>query len=67
MALLFRRARTNLVPLLEQAEARLLAGGRPEDAAYYSSKRAPEILQSVQRLSAARDASIVWFEAKVCW
>jgi len=54
MALLFRRARTNMVSLLEQAEARLLAGGRSEEAAHYSSKRAPEILQSVQRLSAPR-------------
>ena len=54
MAILFRRAKTNLVPLLEQTEARLRTAGWPEVAAYYSSKRGPEIIQAVQRLSASR-------------
>jgi hypothetical protein len=54
MAILFRRAKGNLELLLEQTEAELRAGGRPEVAAHYSSRRAPEIVQSVQRLSASR-------------
>jgi|ERR1700693_2053594 len=54
MAILFRRAKGNLTQLLEQTEAELRAEGRTEVAAHYSSRRALEIIQSVQRLSAPR-------------
>jgi hypothetical protein len=54
MAILFRRAKGSLTPLLEQVEGELRAGGRTEVAAHYSSKRALEIIESVQRLSARR-------------
>ena len=54
MAVLFRRAKGNLGPLLEQTEAGLRAGGCPEIAAHYSSRRTVEVIQSVQRLSASR-------------
>ena len=54
MAILFRRARANLVPLLERVEAELRAGGFEEVAQHYSLKRAPGIIESVQRLSASR-------------
>jgi hypothetical protein len=54
MAILFRRAKGNLTPLLERVEAELQAGGRSEVAAHYSSRRTLEIIQSVQRLSASR-------------
>ena len=54
MAILFRRARAKLIPLLEQVEAELRAGGFEDVAQYYSLKRAPGIIDSVQRLSASR-------------
>jgi hypothetical protein len=54
MAILFRRAKGNLPLLLERVEDQLRAAGRTEAAAHYSPKRALEIIQSVQRLSAPR-------------
>jgi hypothetical protein len=54
MGILFRRAKGNLIPLLERTEADLWTGGLPEVAAHYSSRRAQEIIQSVQRLSNPR-------------
>jgi len=54
MTVLFRRAKGNLAPLLEQIEAGLRAGEYPEIAGYYLSRRAAEIIQSVQRISASR-------------
>ena len=54
MAILFRRAKGSLAPLLERVEGELRAGGRTDVAVHYSSKRAPEIIQSVQRLSVPR-------------
>jgi hypothetical protein len=54
MTILFRRAKGNLIPLLDQVEAGLRAGAFPEVAIHYSPKRAQEIIQSVQRLSASR-------------
>jgi hypothetical protein len=54
MAVLFRRAKGNLGPLLEQTEAVLRAEGQAGVAAHYSSKRTLEIIQSVQRLSTPR-------------
>jgi len=54
MAILFRRARANLTPWLERVEAELRAGGFEEVAQHYSLKRAPGIIESVQRLSASR-------------
>lgn len=54
MAILFRRARTNMIPLLERVEPELRAGGFEEVADYYSLKCAPGIIESVQRLSASR-------------
>jgi len=54
MAVLFRRAKGNLGPLLEQTEAVLRAEGQAGVAAHYSSKRTLEIIQSVQRLSVPR-------------
>jgi hypothetical protein len=54
MAILFRRAKANLIPLLERVEYELRAGGFPEVAGHYSPKHALEIIQSVQRLSASR-------------
>ena len=54
MAILFRRAKGNLAPLLEQTEAVLRAEGQAGVAAHYSSKRTLEIIQSVQRLSTPR-------------
>ena len=54
MTVLFRRAKGNLGPILEQIEAGLRAGGNSEIAGYYLSRRAPEIIQSVQRISASR-------------
>jgi hypothetical protein len=54
MTILFRRAKANLVPVLESVEARLRAETTPEVADQYLSRRAPEVLRSVQRLSASR-------------
>jgi hypothetical protein len=54
MAILFRRAKANLVPLLERVEAELRTGGRPEVADQYSPRRATEVIRLVQRLSASR-------------
>ena len=54
MAILFRRARANLIPLLERVEAELREGGFEDVARYYSLKRASGIIESVQRLSASR-------------
>ncbi len=54
MAILFRRAKGNLTPLLARVEGELRAGGRAEVAVHYSAKRVLEIIQSVQRLSAPR-------------
>src|SRR6202035_1589614 len=54
MAILFRRARANLIPLLERGEAELRAGGFEHAPQHYSLKRAPGIIESVQRLSASR-------------
>lgn len=54
MAILFRRAKGNLIPLLERVETGLRVGGWPEVADFYSPKRGLEIIKSVQRLSASR-------------
>jgi hypothetical protein len=54
MMILFRRAKGNLAPLLEQTETALRAAGYSEVAAHYSPRHAPEIIESVQRLSANR-------------
>jgi hypothetical protein len=54
MGILFRRAKGNLISLLERTEADLRTGGLPEVAAHYSSRRAQEIIQTVQRLSTPR-------------
>jgi hypothetical protein len=54
MSILFRRAKGNLTPLLERVEAELQAAGWSEIARHYSPRRAPEIIKSVQRLSASR-------------
>jgi hypothetical protein len=54
MGILFRRAKSNMIPLLERVEAELRAGGFEEVAQYYSLRRAPSIIESVQRLSASR-------------
>jgi len=54
MAILFRRAKNNMIPLLERVEAGLRQGGFEELAGYYSLKRTPGIIETVQRLSASR-------------
>ena len=54
MAVLFRRAKANLSPLLERVEADLRTAGLPDVATHYSPKRGPEIIRSVQRLSISR-------------
>lgn len=54
MAILFRRARAKLIPLLERVEAELRAEGFEDVAQYYSLKCAQGIIDSVQRLSASR-------------
>jgi hypothetical protein len=54
MAILFRRAKNNMIPLLERVEAELRAAGFEDEAQYYSLKRAPGIIETVQRLSASR-------------
>ena len=54
MAILFRRGKAKLIPLLERVEADLLAQGWPEVAGHYLSRHAPEIIKTVQRLSFPR-------------
>ena len=54
MAVLFRRTKGNLAPLLERVEGQLQAAGWHEIARQYSPRRAPEIVKSVQRVSASR-------------
>jgi hypothetical protein len=54
MAILFRRAKNTMIPLLERVEAQLRAAGLKEVAQYYSLKRSPGIIETVQRLSASR-------------
>jgi hypothetical protein len=54
MTILFRRAKANLIPLFERVEAELTAVGRSEAANHYSQRRAMEVIQTVQRLSASR-------------
>jgi hypothetical protein len=54
MTVFFRRAKANLIPLLERVEAELRVGGFDEVADYYTLKRGPGIIESVQRLSASR-------------
>jgi len=54
MTILFRRAKGNLAPLLERVESEIRAAGSAEIAAQYLPRRVPEIIQSVQRLSASR-------------
>jgi len=54
MTVLFRRAKTNLVPLLEHVETELRAEGWLEVAAHYLPRNAPDVIESVQRLSASR-------------
>src|ERR1700730_1517930 len=49
MTILFRRAKSNLTPLLERVEVELRAGGLLEVAQHYSPRRAPEIIKYVQR------------------
>src|SRR4029077_13158015 len=50
----FRRAKNNMIPLLERVEAELRAAGFEEVAQYYSLKRSPGVIETVQRLSASR-------------
>ena len=54
IAILFRRAKGSLTPLLERVEAELRAEEQTEVAAHYSPRRTLEIIQSVQSLSAPR-------------
>jgi hypothetical protein len=54
LAALFRRAKAGLVPLLERVEGQLRLQEQPDLADKYLSKRAGDIIQSVQRLSVSR-------------
>jgi len=54
IAMLFRRAKPNLAGLMEKVEARLRGEGFAEVADQYAPRRAPAILNSVQKLSKSR-------------
>jgi hypothetical protein len=54
IAMLFRRAKPNLLELLAQAEAKLRAEGLVELADQYAPRRAATILDCVQKLSRSR-------------
>src|SRR5580704_13243059 len=54
IAMLFRRAKPQLIELLEQVEHRLRAAGLVELADQYAPRRAGGILNNVQRLSKSR-------------
>ena len=54
LAALFRSVKLTLPELLDRMEARLRAAGSGELAVKYARKRAPEIVQSVQRLNRSR-------------
>jgi hypothetical protein len=54
IAMLFRRAKPNLVELLAQAEGRLRAEGLAELADQYAPRRTGAILDCVQKLSRSR-------------
>jgi len=54
LAALFRSVKLALPELLDVVEAKLRAAGLDEPAAKYARKRAPEIVQSVERLSKSR-------------
>lgn len=54
IVMLYRRARANLIPLLEKVQAELQAQGLTELESRYAPRLAPEVIKSVQRLSVSR-------------
>jgi len=64
LAALFRSVKFALPELLDRMEARLRSAGVEDLAVKYSRKRAPEIVQSVQRLNRSRKCLYILIRAE---